>query len=1299
MTAPIQPADDPVARYLQKYGKTSQPHDPVERYLARYGKPNTDARTGVENFGRGVARGLSKTGTSTAKGVGWVAGLVSDDVGGRITNWANEQERLADEFYDPQGTVGKAGEIVGRVIGEGATTLAGGGLIGKAIQKLAPASKVARAITAGSKGNFAQRLTAQTAPFVPADFVLGAGAAEDGESRTGAGVTNVLLGAAGAGLIEGAASGYRAAKGALKGRGGDVAKSVEVPVVAREPKLLPERAGSYAGDAQLGPAIPMRGREIAAPPSTKRLGPKVPPQLIEAETNAQMDAIERALPMTRAQRRPLRKQIRADVKNRYGFADPAVLGQVAGAGGGALIGAAVDDENPGRGALIGFTLGAGSARMASKQIAKGLAREARASGLSDELAGAYERAASNIDFTGEIAKAADRSGTDRSLRGMISRFADQIGNGYLPIERIGERVDSKLRPSQNPRDLMSLFKSSDETVKQFLDNGVIDPVTRDVVGPSYKSLFEPFGQNDARIAQALTYIKAERDLGRGLSGVGGDAQALADAHTIVTHGRNDPVLQQFRQQWESYVDGIGNYAVKSGLWTPQLWERIKNSDALYVPFKRIMESGVSDVRRGAGRGLVNVTPGVKKFVGSRRAIANPAEAMAEYTALIIRRADRYRVGASLFDAAKELGPEGDLLLTRIDPSDIPASMRGSRAMQAIENAKSLGLNDDAASELAETFAIHHDPKNPVIWRNLPDGSREYAMVNSPSLWNALSMMHERDPGAVRQLLDVTIRPLKRVFTAATTGLNPRFALATNPIRDVVDASAKSQAGLTPKDIARGYYEGILDAFGKSDLADEAARFGMGHVSMFDQAIAPKAVARRIAPTFPRAKARSRIERTVSAPVRALEAAGSASDLGPRLGEYLATLRKYQHKVDAGEWTPADLRMRASTLGRGVTLDFANKPGNAVLRFFGDYVPFFNVALQAPVAMGRAAARNPRRVAGAASTVATATALAWALKQQLPEDERQALNDRPATERAAFLLVPTPGPLLRFPMGQEFAIIAAGVEAALNRLAGEDPYSANVLAQSLVRALPPGIGELAEGNLSVPIPGVQQLFENAKNRRDYGGAPVVPRRLEDLPASERRQPTTSPTFDAIAAGGRALGFEEFSPLQAENLVRGITSAATPFITSATDPIASRIMGRDAQPKIPFAPSEHPLNPASSIIARDVPGGTQSEREFYEIRDKVQQGASLLRQIKKTKDYAGVERLREYAPYLAPDVANVVDAVASAAKRIRDQEAMIQNAYGEGKINSHVAREALNKLRSQRQEIIRRGMSVIRTRVGM
>lgn len=981
-----------------------------------------------------------------------------------------------------------------------------------------------------------------------------------------------------------------------------------------------------------------------------------------------------------------------------------VLGAITGAGIGAASGAALNDDNPLEGALAGGAIGALGGAAAGHTLTRPRTGPLP---LPASLKPVYQAAERSIDFTGALARSADREAKG-TFRARFERMLDAFSSGQGPIQRLGEA--SGLRPTRNPRDLLSQVRNVDATVRRAFFEGVPHPVSRSTtIGPSFASVVEPLGDNPRAIRQAFTYAVSERLLGRGLEGFGGDAVKHAQAQALVQHFRSVPEIQEFSKRLRSYIDSLGEYAVGSGLWTPEQWQAIRDSDALYIPTQRIMGGNVPrgaqipSMGSGAGK-LSNIGPGVKKFTGSARAVYDPAAALAEYTSSIIRRADTYRASAAIIEAADALGPEGELLLTRL-PSKASALTVDTRKAIATRRAEALGVSlpSTAVDAIDDLLPVAVDSKNPVIWRNLPGGGRDERLINSPDLLHAVSGLQGMGEDGLRRLLDITIRPLKRIFTATTTAFSLPFTLVTNPGRDIVDTLAKSRAGVTPLDLARGYAEAIGGAFGASRLDRTLKEYGLGHVTLWHDAAhtSPRQFQHEVAPTtgMQRTLARARKGALRASGITLLESLGNASESGFRNAEGIASIRRSQHLVDSGAWTVDDQMLRAATEGREI-IDFTNRPGaagkvlgptSAVLREMSNYIPFFGAALQGGATMTRAAMRNPKRVASVASGLAASAAVAWALKHRSQEVlDRE--NDRMPSERGGFLFFPLDDAgqwTVRIPMPQELGVAASGVTAGLDAWRDHDPHAADSFIESLLRALPPGVSEAARGRPTIPVPGVQQWLENRANRRDFGGAPIESQEMQGLPPAERRRDSTPLTADLIAAGARRVGLEDLSsPVKAENLMRGVTSRYTPYITAVTDPFAEMVLGRGAPDAVPSSSTRSPINPLSGLLANPNPSATASQERYYGTRTRAQQANASIRAAAEAGDAARALRTFRDYPDVANDVAQqIVGAADSEIAQWREAEDVVRQSFHNKEIDGERARQMLDQIGERRRAVYR------------
>jgi hypothetical protein len=234
-----------------------------EQYKARYVYETDEGVPGmVEQFARGGALGLSKTASSMLGGIGYLTGSK------KLRDYAREKERINTEFYNPQGKMGTAGELIGRGAGELATSRLGAGLVLQGATKLASKAggigTAAKAVKAGLESKSAVgRALATAAVGAPVDILQGA-AQDNGmllKGRTGAMLENTLFsatGGAGSALLA-----SRAAKKAAASKAGErVAEMMNAPDPVGPQRLLgagTPGATPYTGPSSSprGPAIPM----------------------------------------------------------------------------------------------------------------------------------------------------------------------------------------------------------------------------------------------------------------------------------------------------------------------------------------------------------------------------------------------------------------------------------------------------------------------------------------------------------------------------------------------------------------------------------------------------------------------------------------------------------------------------------------------------------------------------------------------------------------------------------------------------------------------------------------------------------------------------------------------------------------------------------------------------------------------------------------------------------------------------------------------------------------------------------
>ncbi|MCP3964228.1 MAG: hypothetical protein GY719_40885, partial [bacterium] len=166
---------------------------------------------------------------------------------------------------------------------------------------------------------------------------------------------------------------------------------------------------------------------------------------------------------------------------------------------------------------------------------------------------------------------------------------------------------------------------------------------------------------------------------------------------------------------------------------------------------------------------------------------------------------------------------------------------------------------------------------------------------------------------------------------------------------------------------------------------------------------------------------------------------------------------------------------------------------------------------------------------------------WALWHYQGRGEEH--EDIPDWKRDLYTVVPLPGEgnHAMFPKPFEHGVVyGSGTERFLTYLKNQDPDAFEGYYKSLLDAFLPGSDiAITAGTL-----------ENAKNRDNYTGRPIIPRPEQKLAASEQYGPYTSETSKLIAAGarkvpgaGKLVGTEEshaIAPRHIDNLIYSWTA---------------------------------------------------------------------------------------------------------------------------------------------------------------
>lgn len=231
-------ADDFSARYRARQQALSSPREDEDEFAKRFRQRQQELleppRGVISEFTRGLATGGLQAATTT----------------GEVFGVGRGSTEAVEEYFDPRGTAGRAGQVIGRIGGEIGTSLLGGGLLLKGFKAIPKAAKALEGMSA------ARRALAVGAIQAPVDVVQGA-KEEEGiflPGRAGSIVESVALGQVGPAL--------QARRASRAAREAEAARAAMPTIETRPERLLPAQASRLEGTRQyespLGPAIPTR---------------------------------------------------------------------------------------------------------------------------------------------------------------------------------------------------------------------------------------------------------------------------------------------------------------------------------------------------------------------------------------------------------------------------------------------------------------------------------------------------------------------------------------------------------------------------------------------------------------------------------------------------------------------------------------------------------------------------------------------------------------------------------------------------------------------------------------------------------------------------------------------------------------------------------------------------------------------------------------------------------------------------------------------------------------------------------
>lgn len=733
--------------------------------------------------------------------------------------------------------------------------------------------------------------------------------------------------------------------------------------------------------------------------------------------------------------------------------------------------------------------------------------------------GALNRVLSQIDFDGKTQKPTlGERFTEAKLKAQAA-WTNRLAPLNYAVNEMTK--GEKLRASEDPAQLAKMVnKTAGTKAREYVMNGAFD-FTGQKVGKSLKEIVEPVSDN---IQEALAYAYAKRavelskrDINAGISKA--DAEYILKKYT-------SPKNETFVKEITDWMGSVMDYLVDAGGLSPEAAAKIRESNLVYIPLKRVFEEQTS--LGGIGKGFTDLPSPIRKIKGSGREIINPLESMIAQVEQIISVADKARVARALVDVAEKYEGTGKWVEKLPAPIEVKKAKLDELQKQITEAGGDLSNADLEAVINMFSQARQYYGKDNIV-SVLKNGKREYYQVN-PLIYESLKGM---DKLTLPYALDLVFGKATRMVRLGSTGIQAGFSLITNPIRDIQTSALQSDyVGVRPDRAVRAIGEELI---GRSEFAKMFRRAGgeMAQPLGMDRKVLQDAVNEVLANDT-----KSKALNVAKHPIEALRKILSFPEAGSRLAEFEAVMKKYQPKIDEalsrGDNVIAkklreDAIVEASNAAAEVTVDF--RRAGKYAEILNQIIPFFNPAIQGISKVGRTIAAHPVRTGMRGTMILTAPTLAlWYMNKD--EDWYKEL---PPWQKYMFWNFRVGEEIIRLPKPFDWGYLFSALpEATIDAMYQKDPQQIEnafkaIASQTLPDVMP-----------AVVKPAAEAYF----NWDMFRERPIVSRSQEDLLPEAQYTPNTSEVSKKI---GEIL---KISPAKIDHILSGYTGGLANDILNVT-----------------------------------------------------------------------------------------------------------------------------------------------------
>lgn len=803
--------------------------------------------------------------------------------------------------------------------------------------------------------------------------------------------------------------------------------------------------------------------------------------------------------------------------------------------------------------------------------------------------------------------------------------------------------------SKNVYLLTRLASGVDNKAISMISDGYIDLNGKKVM-PGLNKLGEILGNNPQRWNDLRAYLVAQRDLEYKAKSLKTGVRTM-DSKAVVQQFYNDTQIQEASKVVYDTLDGVLQYAVDNGVMNEETAHSLRESNAFYVPFQRVIQGRGNQIgRRGAVSNIIN------KRTGSELDIKDVLENIVTNSVNIIQQVENNNILRTLAEQGEEAGMNNNIF------QEIPAPMKkvGTAQLQTWENELKRQGIDTSNLDLEKTIDIFVPNNNITTEKDgshivsffEQNGNRKYLQFyrESTDIFNALMGLDKNANSKILKLMRAANMPLRYGATMANVG----FAIP-NMISDTVQATIYSEAGFIP---VVDNILGVLDVLGATNKT----------VRNFLNQVAPEYAERinRIYDIYQQTGASSstrmsQYRKSTQEIMRDIYGTKNSETLGikesfkplkrlmdlltyiPELSENSTRFRVFERNYEAAKnkGNPElDARIKAAIESRDATQDFGRT--GTLMHEVNQLIPFSAARVGSAYTFTEKVKANPKRTA---TRVAILITVAMAIKALgYDDDEIEELNQRKKDDNFV-LKVGDTIVTIKKPQGILRSIINLA-EYVQDLATGhiEEGKEGEKLVDWTTNAI---MDNMPADSVTGLVPNaIAPVVENAINKDFYYNTDIVKSYDLDLPDEQQYYDYTSQL--AIWLGQ----IFNYSPAKIDNLISGYLGGLGTQLTNTIDWISGK-MGLSAEEPAMGAEdnavgkrfvvnvnensaSVDEIYKREEELTKKQNGGTITEKEIEElenIKNGISKLSALNKQIKAIKQdltMSGEEKAEQIRP---------------------------------------------------------------------